>query len=149
MKSITRIFLFIPFFLLILTSFSVAEDMQPSQKLLFHVSDKYNVPMLLKTIQQLYDTGRDPSSVKIVVLIQGHGVSQFVNLKSKQKPKKEIIKQITDLQKMGVIFEVCSFAMINQKISYDKLLPDVKHVPEGTLARLIELLEEGYFYIRI
>ena len=78
-----------------------------------------------------------------VVVAQGPVVKHFTSVPGVGAP----VKQLAELQKVGVSFEVCTYSILDQRLSTEVLLPGVRHLDEGGPARVKELKSEGYTVI--
>ena len=96
---------------------------------------------LVATINSLKARNSDElSRAKVVVVAQGPVVKHLTALKGVGSPR----EAIEALQSRGVSFEVCTYAVLDQRLKLSELLPGVKHLDQGAPARIDELTSQGY-----
>lgn len=107
-----------------------------------HVFSPQGLAKALSTIKEDQRLGRDISSDLVVA--QGAVVKHLSALPTVPAPR----AQVSELQEQGVGFEVCTYAVLDQKLSLNQLLKGVRHLDGGAPARLKELRRAGYEYRR-
>ena len=55
---------------------------------------------------------------------------------------------LTELQGQGVVFGACGNTMKGMNLTLEQLPKGAHHLPQGGVVRLMELVEQGYVYLR-
>ena len=123
--------------LLILPAAGYATD---KSKVVLHLSNQYLLHVLVNNVVNLRAAYGD--SVDIIVVINGPAVTKFARFSNTED-------QIELMLSLQTKISVCSIAMKNKKMLKEQLLDGVIYLEQGGVARLIELQEQGYAYIKV
>jgi hypothetical protein len=96
--------------------------------------------VLVENINSLRGTYGD--KLDIIVVVNGPAVTKFARFSNTEEQIQKILDQ-------GAKVSVCSIAMNNRKILREQLLDGIDYLQQGGVAKLIELQEQGYAYIKI
>jgi len=109
-------------------------------KVVLHLSNQHKLHVLVENINNLRAAYGE--KVDIMVVVNGSAVTKFASFSNTE----EQIQHILDLH---ASISVCSIAMRNRQILKEQLLDGVSYLQQGGVAKLIELQEQGYAYIKI
>jgi intracellular sulfur oxidation DsrE/DsrF family protein len=118
-------------------SFSVAFG--EGAKLVYRIASAQGLKTALEEIEKEIEKSPD-SGGSIKVIAQGPVVKHLSTFPMVGRPTREV----ETLQKKGVSFEVCTYSVLDNKISVDQLLPGVRHLDDGAPRRVRELEAQGY-----
>ena len=60
----------------------------------------------------------------------------------------EVRRRLADVQRQGVVFGACGNTMASFQLTADQLAEGARVLPQGGTTRIMELVEQGYVYIR-
>lgn len=109
-------------------------------KVLFHVNEPDRWSRSLLNIKNLLrDVGAGKITVEVVA--NGSGVLPY------SQGEKELLDQMTELQKQGVVFVACRNALNMHKINEKSLPPFISVVPAG-ITEIVRKQTEGHAYVK-
>jgi len=127
------------FCLFILFSFtSVATASQPA-KVVIHINNPLKMTMLVNNVKNLRKTLGPDAVLKVVV--NGPAVARFTSLSQSRDQLDKLLEQNTEIA-------VCSFALKNKNIVKTSLFSGTTYLEGGGAAKLVELQQQGYAYIK-
>ena len=126
------------FFMLLL--FSVSVMAADKSRVVLHLSNQHKLHVLVNNVTNIRAAYGD--RVEIIAVINGPAVTKFAKFSNTEE-------QIQTMLKLNTEVSVCSLAMSNKKILREQLLEGVTYLEQGGVAKLIELQEQGYSYIKI
>ena len=129
---------FLTLCLLLFSSLSVYASHQA--KVVLHLSDPHKLHVLVNNVNNIRQAYGD--QVDIVVVVNGPAVTRFGKVSNTDKQVKAMLDQDAEVS-------VCSIAMKNRDFPPDQLIDGVTYLKQGGVARLIELQQQGYSYIKI
>lgn len=119
---------------------SIAAVAEERSKVVLHLSNQHKLHVLVNNVTNIREAYGD--SVDIVAVVNGSAVTKFALFSNTEQ-------QINKMLTLGAHISVCSIAMSNRKILKEQLLDGINYLDEGGVAKLIELQERGYSYIKI
>jgi hypothetical protein len=109
-------------------------------KVLFHINEPERWPMVIVNITNfLRDVGSDNASIEVVA--NGAGVTAYA------RGKQELIKQMEELNRQGVVLAACRNALNMHKISEESLPAFIAVVPAG-ITEIVKKQAAGFAYIK-
>lgn len=133
-RAIVLVTLFLGFFL------SDQAFANTENKVVLHINHPAKVDYLLNNINNLKNIYGD--DIKIAAVFNGPAVTRLLSTDP-------IASEIRQVLKMGVKIEMCPYAMLKQSVRIDLVTRGVKVIEQGGTAKLIELQQAGYAYIKI
>jgi uncharacterized protein len=55
---------------------------------------------------------------------------------------------LAELQGQGLVFGACGNTMKGMSLTLEQLPAGARHLPQGGVVRIMELVEQGYVYLR-
>jgi intracellular sulfur oxidation DsrE/DsrF family protein len=108
-------------------------------KVVLHVNTPQKMTMLVNNVKNLRDKlGPD---AEIVVVINGPAVIRFSTLAESREQLDELLTEKAEVM-------ICSYAMSNRNLTRVQLLDGTKFLENGGVAKLVELQQDGYVYIK-
>jgi intracellular sulfur oxidation DsrE/DsrF family protein len=80
----------------------------------------------------------------IELVVHGPALKTFVTASIDPQLK----AMLAELQGQGVVFGACGNTMKAFSLTLEQLPPGAHHLPQGGVVRIMELVEEGYVYLR-
>jgi intracellular sulfur oxidation DsrE/DsrF family protein len=106
------------------------------------------VALVLLTLTPVLAAGshlkEQPKKHKVVYHLTEAGVDTFVTASIDTEVKAKLDR----LQVQGVIFGACGNTMKNFNLTLEQLPQGARYLPQGGVVRIMELIEQGYVYIR-
>ena len=149
MKRLVQLGLLLCGLTLVATSVADSPDnskaTQPAkQKVVYHVSESGKVRFVLNNINNHIDGVGGPEQVEIVVVVNGEGHNGFIKTKASQ----EVATDVELLEVQGVRFEICGYSLDAYGTSVQDLVGNFKRLEQGGVARMVELQQQGFAYLR-
>ena len=121
-------------FLLIPLSAAAEQD-----KVVLHVNTPQKMTMLVNNVKNLRK--KLGPTADIVVVINGPAVIRFSTLAESREQLDELLTEKAEVM-------ICSYAMSNRNLSRVQLLEGTTFLENGGVAKLVELQQAGYAYIK-
>ena len=80
----------------------------------------------------------------IELVVHGPALEGF----SAGKIDPEVKRRLVEIQREGVVFGACGNTMASFNLRLDQLPAGARPLPQGGVVRIMELVEQGYVYIR-
>jgi intracellular sulfur oxidation DsrE/DsrF family protein len=109
-------------------------------KVVLHLNNQHKLHILESNILNLRKSFGD--KVDIVVVVNGPAVIQFAKFAKTENRIRGMLDQQAEIS-------VCSNAMRNNDLLRQQLLDGIIYLDQGGVARLVELQQQGYSYIKI
>ncbi len=109
-------------------------------KVVLHLNNQHKLHVLENNIANLRKSFGD--RVEIVVVVNGPAVTQFAKFSKTESRIRDMLDQQAEIS-------VCSNAMRNNDLLRQQLLDGIVYLEQGGVARLVELQQQGYSYIKI
>lgn len=139
MKSLNRSYISLIYgtlLILIAPAYALA---QQNYKVVLHINDPRKMTMLVNNVTNLRQVlGK---STEIVVIVNGPAVARFSNLSTSRSQLDTILQQDASVN-------ICSYALKNKRIDKEQLFKGVTYLEDGGVAKLVELQDKGYAYIK-
>ena len=124
-------------FLLALTSNKI--QAKETADVVIHINDPKKMTMLINNVVNLRKTlGKDSN---LTVVVNGPAVARFTKITKSRKQLEQLLAENAEVA-------VCSFALKNKNIIKEQLYKDVIYLKDGGVAKLVELQNKGYAYIK-
>ena len=135
MKYIAHTFLLLIFSL----GFNQSVLAKPSSKVVLHLNTPEKMTMLTNNVKNLrHKLGKEAD---IIVVVNGPAVVRFTQLAKSRK-------QLDTMLGLGADVAICSYALKNRKLLKIQLLDGTSYLEDGGVAKLVELQQAGYAYIK-
>ena len=135
MRIVKKITLLISLLFLPLSGFSAEKS-----RVVLHLSDQQKLQMLVNNVTNIRKALGDRAD--IIIVVNGPAVTRFARFANTEKQVQKILSQDAEIS-------VCSIALRNRKILKDQLIEGIVYLEQGGVARLIELQQQQYSYIKI
>ena len=136
LKSMKKLFTLCLFMLFLMGNLAQAEK---QDKVVLHLNNPLKMTMLVNNVKNLRKMlSKD---TKIAIIVNGPAVARFSNTFSSRKQLDEILQQKATVN-------ICSFALKNKNIKKEQLFEGVTYLEDGGVAKLVELQQKGYAYIK-
>lgn len=113
-------------------------DVVPA-KVVVHINNPLKMTMLVNNVGNLRKAlGKE---TKIVVVVNGPAVARFTKLSQSRK-------QLDRLLELNSEIAVCAFSLRSKNFIEDNLYPGTIYLENGGVAKLVELQQLGYAYIK-
>ncbi len=112
---------------------------QQTDKVVLHINNPLKMTMLVNNVKNLRKM-LDKDAI-ITIVVNGPAVARFSTVFSSRSQLDEILKQ-------NVTVNICSFALKNKRIKKKQLFDGVNYLEDGGVAKLVELQQNGYVYIK-
>ena len=116
-------------------------------KVVYHLSEAGvdKARFVLGNIQNtLSGVGGAANIEAIELVVHGPALKTFVTATIDPQLK----TMLTELQSQGVVFGACGNTMKAFSLSLEQLPKGAHHLPQGGVVRIMELVEQGYVYLR-
>ncbi len=120
----------------LLIPLSAAAD---QSKVVLHVNTPQKMTMLVNNVKNLRE--KLGPKADIVVVINGPAVIRFSTLAESREQLDELLTEKAEVM-------ICSYAMSNRNLTRVQLLEGTTFLENGGVAKLVELQEDGYAYIK-
>lgn len=120
----------------LLTPLSAAAE---QSKVVLHVNTPQKMTMLVNNVKNLRE--KLGPGADIVVVINGPAVIRFSTLADSRAQLDELLTEKAEIM-------ICSYAMSNRNLTRVQLLEGTQFLENGGVAKLVELQEDGYAYIK-
>lgn len=120
----------------LLIPLSAAAD---QSKVALHVNTPEKMTMLVHNVKNLRE--KLGPKADIVVVINGPAVIRFSTLAESREQLDELLTEKAEIM-------ICSYAMSNRNLTRVQLLEGTQFLENGGVAKLVELQEDGYAYIK-
>jgi intracellular sulfur oxidation DsrE/DsrF family protein len=108
-------------------------------KVVLHVNTPQKMTMLVNNVKNLRSKlGPDAD---IAVVINGPAVIRFSTLAESREQLDELLTEKAEVM-------ICSYAMSNRNLTRVQLLEGTQFLENGGVAKLVELQQDGYVYIK-
>lgn len=108
-------------------------------KVVLHVNTPQKMTMLVHNVKNLRE--KLGPKADIVVVINGPAVIRFSTLAESREQLDELLTEKAEIM-------ICSYAMSNRNLTRVQLLEGTTFLDNGGVAKLVELQEDGYAYIK-
>jgi len=133
MKSLTFLLL------TLLLSFSQSLHAKQLNQVVLHLNTPEKMTMLTNNVKNLRNKlGKEAN---IVVVVNGPAVVRFTQLAKSRK-------QLDTMLGLGADVAICSYALKNRKLLKVQLLDGTTYLEDGGVAKLVELQQAGFAYIK-
>jgi intracellular sulfur oxidation DsrE/DsrF family protein len=108
-------------------------------KVVLHVNTPEKMTMLVNNVKNLRE--KLGPEADIVVVINGPAVIRFSTLADSRDQLDELLTEKAEIM-------ICSYAMSNRNLTRVQLLDGTQFLENGGVAKLVELQQDGYVYIK-
>lgn len=108
-------------------------------KVVLHVNTPQKMTMLVNNVKNLRE--KLGPGADIVVVINGPAVIRFSTLADSREQLDELLTENAEIM-------ICSYAMSNRNLTRVQLLEGTQFLENGGVAKLVELQQDGYAYIK-
>jgi len=108
-------------------------------KVALHVNTPEKMTMLVNNVKNLRE--KLGPEADIVVVINGPAVIRFSTLADSREQLDELLAEKAEIM-------ICSYAMSNRNLTRVQLLDGTQFLENGGVAKLVELQQNGYVYIK-
>jgi len=136
MKRFIRTGLTVLLCTLLFTPLSAAAS---QSKVVLHLNTPQKMTMLVNNVKNLRE--KLGPKADIVVVINGPAVSRFSTLAESREQLDELLTEKAEVM-------ICSYAMSNRNLTRVQLLEGTTFLENGGVAKLVELQQDGYAYIK-
>ncbi|HEY9202216.1 MAG TPA: DsrE family protein [Gammaproteobacteria bacterium] len=137
MKRFIRTGLTVLLCTLLFTPLSAAAS---QSKVVLHLNTPQKMTMLVNNVKNLRE--KLGPKADIVVVINGPAVSRFSTLAESREQLDELLTEKAEVM-------ICSYAMSNRNLTRVQLLEGTTFLENGGVAKLVELQQDGYAYIKL
>ena len=116
-------------------------------KVVYHLSEAGadKARFVLGNIQNTITGAGGPAHVEAIELVvHGPALKTFVTATMDPQLK----TMLAELQGQGVALGACGNTMKAFALTLEQLAPGARHLPQGGVVRIMELVEQGYVYLR-
>jgi uncharacterized protein len=121
---------------------------QPKQhKVVYHLTEAGvdKAKFVLGNVQNHIEGVGGPENIEAIELVvHGPALKTFVTASIDTEVKAKLDR----LQVQGVTFGACGNTMKNFNLTLEQLPQGARYLPQGGVVRIMELIEQGYVYIR-
>lgn len=128
-------------------SASHLKEQPRKHKVVYHLSEASveHARFVLRNIDNTLTGAGGPANIEAIELVvHGPALKNFVTATMDAQLK----TMLAELQAQGVAFGACGNTMKAFKLSMEQLPKGAHHLPQGGVVRIMELVEQGYVYLR-
>lgn len=119
--------------------FTQAAIADKNDKVVLHLNTPHKMTMLVNNVTNL--RAMLGPEADIVVVVNGPAVVRFTNITESRD-------QLDQLLSLNTEVSICSYALKNKNLSKVQLLEGTTYLEDGGVAKLVELQQKGYAYIK-
>lgn len=131
---------YLPAIFILLFYTAVSFSAEKKHKVVLHLNDPPKFSILVSYVQNLKNKFGD--EVHTVVIINGPAITRLADFSNTGE-------QVNKMLDAGAVIGACSMAMLKNNVKNENLIDGVMFLEEGGLARIVELQEQGYLYVKI
>jgi len=131
----------------VLAAGSHLKEQPKKHKVVYHLTEAGvdKAKFVLGNVQNHIDGVGGPENIEAIELVvHGPALKTFVT----GSIDSEIKAKLDRLQVQGVTFGACGNTMKNFNLTLEQLPQGSRYLPQGGVVRIMELVEQGYVYIR-
>jgi len=139
MKKVMNKFCHLQLMIILTCLFAQAALADKNDKVVLHLNTPQKMTMLVNNVTSLRSM-LGPEA-EIVVVVNGPAVVRFTNLADSRD-------QLDQLLTLNAEVSICSYALKNKNLSKIQLLEGTSYLEDGGVAKLVELQQKGFAYIK-